>query len=55
MCVFTTGDTCGQFDNTIFTDCTVRCFGYGFAPIGIKPYVLEASKRSNVDYTEVRT
>ncbi len=53
MCVFTTGANCGQFDNSDFSDCTTRCFGFGFYQWGILPNVSEAATRSNVDYTQV--
>eukprot|EP01038_Epipyxis_sp_PR26KG_P004469 gene4469-6320_t len=46
FCVFTSGGSCIQPQSTDFSNCTIRCFGYGFNSPAKK---LNASARSVVD------
>ena len=52
FCVFTSGIACASPQTTDFTNCSVRCFGYGFNRSTTSAIVREAHPRTVIDIYE---
>ncbi len=52
FCVFISGIECASPQTTDFTNCSIRCFGYGFNQTIIKAISMEAHPRTIIDTYE---